>query len=75
MVVQNYIVLVQFKNPEGLKRMLYRLEQFKLEMIQEVSESEFIYKMKLDAKPYEIDGIVQKMGMDDDVAWAKRVEG
>lgn len=70
---ETYQIMVQFKNPEGLKRVLYRLDKFKIQMEEEVSNSDFIYKMRLDTKPYEIDGIVEKLRLNEDVLWAKRV--
>lgn len=70
---ETYQVLVQFKNREGLKRILFRLNRFNLELKTEVSASEFLYMLQLNAKPYEIDGIVEKMGLDEDVEWAKKM--
>ena len=72
-MADKYQILVQFKNPEGIKRTLYKLEQFQLELKTEVSESGFLYMLEIEAMPYEIDGIVEKMALDNDVDWAKKI--
>lgn len=71
---QNYWILVQFKNPEGLKRTLYRLDQFKIAMEEELSQSDNMYRFRLEAKPYEIDGIIERLRLNADVQWAKRAD-
>lgn len=72
--IETYWILVQFKNPEGLKRTLYRLDKFKIAMEEELSTSDNMYRFRLEAKPYEIDGIVEKLRLNEDVQWAKRAD-
>jgi hypothetical protein len=70
---ETYQIMVQFKSEEGLKRTLYELSKLSLEVKEEVSATSFMYLLQLNAKPYAIDGTVDKIGLLKDVDWAKRV--
>jgi hypothetical protein len=70
---ETYWIIVQFKNPEGLKRTLYRLDKFKIAM-EGLSQSDNIYTFRLKAKPFEIDGIIDKLRLNADVQWAKMAD-
>ena len=70
---ETYQIMVQFKSEEGLKRTLYELSRLSLEVKEEVSATNFMYLLQLNAKPYAIDGAVEKIGLLEDVEWAKRV--
>ncbi|MGB0369482.1 MAG: hypothetical protein ACPGD8_08750, partial [Flavobacteriales bacterium] len=71
---ENYQIMVRFKNEGGLKRTLYQLSKLSLETKEEVSATDFIYVLQLKTKPYAISGTVEKIGLMDDVDWAKRVK-
>ena len=69
-----YPIMVKFKALHAVKQVMYRLERLKLEVLLEVSATDYIYHMQLSCKPYEIDGFVEKIGKEEGVEWAKRVE-
>ncbi len=71
---ETYPIMVKFKAEDSVKQVIYKLERLKLEVLAEVSATDHIYNMKLSCKPYEIDGFVEKIGNEDGVDWAKRVE-
>ena len=70
---QTYEIMVRFKNEEGLKRTLYKLSRLSLEVKEEVSATDHLYMLRLKAKSYSIDGTVEKIGLLEEVDWAKRV--
>lgn len=70
---QTYEIMVRFKNEEGLKRTLYQLSRLSLEVKEEVSATDHLYMLRLKAKPYSIDGTVEKIGLLEDVDWVKRI--
>ncbi|MDB4655312.1 hypothetical protein OAE48_00540 [Flavobacteriales bacterium] len=70
---QMYEIMLRFKNEEGLKRTLYQLSRLSLEVKEEVSATDHLYMLRLKAKPYSVDGTVEKIGLLAEVDWAKRV--
>ena len=71
---QIYQIMVSFKSEEGMKKALYQLDKLSLEVKEEISASDLLYLLELKAQPYSIDGTVEKIGLLDEVKWAKQVK-
>ena len=70
----SFSVLIKFQSQEGLKMVLFQMQNLKLELEKEVSVSDNIYQLKLVCREFEVDGTIRKLSMQEGVEWAKRLE-
>ena len=73
-IALRYDLLVSFSSLEDLKRVPYRFSDLKMELREEISSSDNLYKFSILCKDYEIDGIVFKLNKEAGINCAKRVE-
>ncbi|MFM1874778.1 MAG: hypothetical protein RL266_515 [Bacteroidota bacterium] len=73
-VPQRYELLISFASAEDVKRVPYRLSQLKMELMDESSSQNNLYKVSIECKEFELDGIITKLNYERGVHWAKLVE-
>lgn len=71
---QRYELLVSFASLEDVKRVPYRLSQLKMELMDEISSQENLFKVSVVCKEFELNGIIHKLNNEQGVNWAKPVE-
>ena len=71
-VEKRYELLLKFATLEDIKRVPYRLANLKMEILEDVSSTDHIYRVSIVSKDYAIDGTLEKMNADDGISWVKR---
>lgn len=71
---KRFEVVVKFNSLEDVKRVPFNLPQLKMELVEEVSHSDHIYSTTVLCQEYAIDGVVEKLNLEEGVGWAKRNE-
>ena len=69
-----YDLLISFSSLEDLKRVPYRFSDLKMELREEVSAPDNLYKVSILCKDYQIDRIVFRLNKEAGINWPKRVE-
>lgn len=69
-----YELYISFSTLEDVKRVPYKLPHLKMELLEEVSAIENLYRVSVLCKDFEIDGVVTKLNDETGINWAKRVE-
>ena len=67
-------LVVKFNSLEDVKRVPFRLPQLKMELVEEISNTDHIYNATVLCQEYAIDGVVEKLNLEEGVGWAKRNE-
>jgi hypothetical protein len=71
---KRYELIVKFASLEDLKRVPYQLSNLKMEIMEDVSSDDNIYRVSILSKDYAIDGTLEKLNKDQGISWAKRAD-
>jgi ABC-type phosphate/phosphonate transport system substrate-binding protein len=69
-----YELNVQFASMEDVKRVPLQYEKLKMQLKTEVSVEQHIYLVAIECHAYAIDGVLEKLNLDNGVLNAERVE-
>lgn len=72
--VRQFELIVKFSSDEGLKRAMFGFEKFRMTILEDISTEDAIYRILIQCKEYEIDGVIRKLNDDANIEWAKRSE-
>ena len=73
-VEKRYELIVKFASLEDLKRVPYRLSKLKMEIMEDVSSTDNIYRVSILCKDYALEGTIIKLNDDVGISWAKRAD-
>ncbi|MCB9185791.1 MAG: hypothetical protein H6601_03510 [Flavobacteriales bacterium] len=68
---KRYELIIKFETLEDVKRVPYRLSNLKMELLEEVSSTDNIYRISILCHDYALDGTIEKLNADSGIGWAK----
>ena len=68
---QRYNLDVQFASLEDVKRVPLRLNKLKMELINELSSGQNIYRVSVECKPHALNGVLEKLNADEGIVGAQ----
>lgn len=68
---KRYELIVKFETLEDVKRVPYRLSNLKMELLEEVSSTDNIYRVSILCHEYSLNGTIEKLNTDSGISWAK----
>lgn len=69
---QRFLLMVKFASEEDTKRVPYRFQHLRFELVSEVSMQDRIYECAIQCTEQEIDGFVLKLNDESGIVWVKR---
>lgn len=69
--IESCELLVKFKSDEALKRIMVKLENLRLEIVEEISASDHIHRIKLNCEADDLHGLIFKLNQQEGVEWVK----
>ena len=69
-----YKMQVQFASAEAVKRVPLRYENLRMQLDREILLDQHLYLVSIACRAYEIDGIVRKLKLDEEIVDIRRVE-
>jgi hypothetical protein len=67
-------IQIQLASIEAVKRVPLRYEKFRIQLNEEIARDQHLYQASIECRPYEIDGVIEKMKLDDEIVDVRRVE-
>jgi len=71
-VRQRFLLMVKFASEEDSKRVPYKFQHLRFELVSEVSLQDRIYECAIQCTEQEIDGFVLKLNDEEGIVWANR---